>query len=150
MGADVVLTNGLCKIKEPGTTLTYFIGKNAVRSVADSSWLFKRTSDVSISTAGTSNGKFTITANVAAEIYPYGTNTVGLSTTDKKDILLTLNESTNIGLPGLTSSAVSGNTIIGNGSTFFTYLNAGDKIELSSNSKTYSVVSIPSLATRND
>lgn len=142
MGADVVLQNGITKMQDTYAGLLYFVGSNSTKMIRspdgtiDTTFFFKKTSDVSIATGGT----FSITSSIASEIFPYGTATLAAS--DKVDLFLNLNESFNIALPGsVLSGGGASNTVTGS-STFFTRLNVGDKIELSGNTKTYVIASI--------
>lgn len=141
IGADIVLQNGVAKLQNPYASLLYYVGSDHTKMIRspdgtiDTTFFFKKTSDVSIVSAGT----FSITSPVANEIFPYGSAI--LSDADKVDIFLNLNESFNITLPGTAASGSASNTLTGS-STFFTRLNVGDKIELSNNTKTYVVTSI--------
>lgn len=144
MGADVVLKANVARVQDTYAGLLYYAGSNYIKTIRspdgtiDTSFFFKKTSDVSIASGGT----FSLSSSITSEIFPYGTTT--LSSSDKVDIFLNLNASLNIALPGTASSLGSGgssNTITGS-STFFTRLNVGDKIELSNNTKTYIITSI--------
>lgn len=143
VGADVVTSqNGITKLNDPYSDLLYYVGSNHTKTIRspdgtiDTTFFFKKTTDVSIVNTGT----FSLTASIPNEFFPYGTST--LSTADKLDILLTLNESFNIALPGtVISGGGLSNTIIG-ASSYFTNLNVGDKIELSGNSSTFIISSI--------
>lgn len=143
MIADAVLQSNVAKLKDPYKGLLYYTGSNHTKMIRspdgtiDTSFYFKKTSDVSIVNAAA----FTITSSIANEQFPYGTVPSGLSASDKVDIFLNLNESFNIALPGAALSGSSSNNLFGS-STFFTRLNVGDKIELSNNTRTYVITSI--------
>lgn len=143
MGADIVLKDGVARIQDTYAGLLYYVGSNHTKMIRspdgtiDTSFYFKKTSDISITSAGT----FSLTSSVANEIFPYGSAT--LSDADKVDLFLNLNESFNIALPGTALSGGASNTLTGS-STFFTRLNVGDKIELSNNTKSYVITSIAS------
>lgn len=129
--ADIVLsTSGTAVIKESTVPLLYFVGSNDIRSIrssdgtVDTTFTFKRTKDVSI----TSSGTFTITETVDNEFFSYGSSTV--SAADKATIFLTLNEGFDISISGTTVSG-SGTKILTGSSTQFTRLNVGDKIRFS-------------------
>lgn len=141
-GGDVILQNGYAKLQDPYAGLLYYVGSNHTKMIRspdgtiDTTFFFKKTSDVSIVSSGT----FSLTSSIPNEIFPYGTST--LSNSDKVDLFLNLNESFNIALPGsVLSGGGASNTVTGS-STFFTRLNVGDKIELSGNTKTYVIASI--------
>lgn len=141
VGGDVILNSfDRAALSEPYSPLIYFVGSHTktIRSsdgTVDTSFTFKKTSNVSIN----SDGTFTLTAAVGNEIFPYGTGT--LSTADSRDLFLTLNDSLNIAIPGTAVSGNSSNSLLGS-STFFTRLNAGDKITISGNSSTFVIASI--------
>lgn len=141
IGADVVLTQGVLGLREPFSALLYYTGSDFTKTLrspdgtVDTSFFFKKTSDVTIDGSGT----FNLSGTIPTEIFPYGTGT--LSAADSRDIFLTLNDSLNIALPG-TASTGSGSRSLRGLSTFFTRLNVGDKIEFSGNSRTYLVTSI--------
>lgn len=142
LGADIVLNSkGKATIKEAFAPLLFFTGSNYTRTIrssdgsVDTSFVFKKTSDISISAGGT----FTLTSQNARESFPYGTQT--LSSADAKEIFLTLNAATSIDLPGTASSGAGTNTAIGS-STQFNYLNVGDRIRISGNNTVYTVKSI--------
>lgn len=140
-GADVVLVSGKASIKEPFSPLLYYTGNQFTKTLrssdgsVDTSFTFKKTSDVSIVSSGT----FTLSSPVATEFFPYGSGV--MSTADRRDVFLTLNDSFNIAIPGVAAAGAGSNTLTGS-STFFTRLNVGDKIEISGNSKTYLITAI--------
>jgi hypothetical protein len=142
IGADVVLNaQGKAPLQESYTPLLYFAGSNFVKTIrandgsVDTTFSFKKTSDISISSGGT----FTLTSPNANEIFPYGTT--NLSTEDARDIFLTLNASANVTLPGTAGSGASSNTLTGVG-TAFNALNAGDRIRVSGNTSLFTIQSI--------
>lgn len=143
IGADVVLDSvDQATLQEQATALIYPVGSPSIRTIrasdgtVDTTFTFKKTSQVSIVTGGT----FTVTGTIANEIFPYGTGT--LSSTDKTDIFLNLNESFNIALPGTALSGGGASNTLTGSSTFFTRLNVGSKIEFSGNTQTYIIASI--------
>lgn len=149
IGADIVLnTLGKAAIKDTFSTPLFYTGSNHTKTIrsqngdVDTTYLFKKTSDVSIA----SDGTFTLSTVIGNESFPYGTTT--LSDTDKKDIFLTLNDPITISLPG---TATSGNstTVLGGSGTQFTRLNVGDKISLSGNSTIYNITAIDSSLSAN-
>jgi hypothetical protein len=141
VGADVVLTSNQAKLSDPYQTLLYYTGSDHTKMIRspdgtiDTSFYFKKTSDITIASPGT----FSLTSTVANEIFPYGTTTLGDS--DKVDIFLNLNANANISIPGTALSGASSNSLRGSG-TSFTRLNVGDKIEISGNSRTYVISAI--------
>lgn len=141
MGADVVLSSGQAKLLDPYNSLLYYTGSDYTKMIRspdgtiDTSFYFKKTSDVTIATLGT----FSLTSPIANEIFPYGTATLGDS--DKVDIFLSLNANANISIPGTALSGAGTTTLNGSG-TSFTRLNVGDKIEITGNSGTYVIGAI--------
>lgn len=141
LGADIVLTNGKAILREAASPLLYYTGSEFTKTLrsanntVDSSFLFKKSSDVSIIAAGT----FTLTSPNASEFFPYGSGV--LSSTDKRDFFLTLNSAVSIALPG-TALSGAGTTTLGGSSTSFTRLNNGDRIEFSGNTRTYVITNV--------
>ncbi|NDB58501.1 DUF4815 domain-containing protein [bacterium] len=121
--------------------LLYYVGANYTKSVRASDgtaatiYFFNRTAGVDSSITTSSNGTLTLTPTLATkESIPYFGQ---LSDTDvSQDITMTFNESINVGPlwsgSSVTRSFAPGeeNYLLGVG-TKFTYLNIGDKIELS-------------------
>jgi small nuclear ribonucleoprotein (snRNP)-like protein len=143
MSADLVLRSGKSKLLEPYNGLLYYTGSNhtkAIRSAdgtIDTTFLFKKTSDISISSVGT----FSLTSTISNESFGYGTGT--LSDNDLTDIFLTLNSSVSLPIQG-TALSGAGTTTLGGASTYFGNLNVGDKIGFSGNTTTYVISSIAS------
>lgn len=145
--ADIVLDSANnAVLKEAGTTLLiYPVGATGIRTIRDSSgnpdmtFTFKRTTDVTIATAGTFD------LPITTEIFPYGTTT--LTDADKRDIILSFQESANILMSGTVSTNAGNTEIVGSG-TDFTKLNVGDKIEFSGNGGYVFVVNTIKSATR--
>lgn len=141
MSADVILSSGQCKFNDPYSSLLYYTGSDYTKMIRspdgtiDTSFYFKKTSDVTIATVGT----FSLTSSITNEFFPYGTATLGDS--DKVDIFLSLNANANISIPGTAASGAGTTTLNGSG-TSFTRLNVGDKIEITGNSRTYVIGSI--------
>jgi small nuclear ribonucleoprotein (snRNP)-like protein len=142
MGADVVLESGSAKIADVYSPLLYYVGSNYTKTIrspdgtVDTSFFFKRTTDVSID----SSGAFSLTSPIASENFPYGTTT--LSASDLDDIFLNLNLDSPITIDIGTASSGAGTTVLRTSGTGFSTLNIGDKITLSGNGKIYVVSSI--------
>lgn len=146
---DIVLDNGkavLYGVNE--NTLLYYVGSRHTKNIrsadgtsSDMSYSFLKTEGIASTVEISSSGVLSL-ASFSSEQFPYGT-VASLPTSFKRDIILSLDEAANIALPGLAST--SGNTITGGTSgnqTYFTRLNVGDKIEVSSNANTYTVTHI--------
>lgn len=142
--ADIIVTNGEAKIKDPLTPLIYYVGKNAIKTIRsadgtiDTTFEFRKTTDVSIS----SSGQFSISSILTNEIFPYGTG--ALTDENKRDLLLSYNEGFTISLPGTALSSSANNVLNGNASTRFTRLNVGDRLLFSGNSDYFIINSIVS------
>ena len=142
LGADIVLSANTARIWDQFSSLLYYTGSNYTKTLrspdgtVDTSFLFKKTSEISIATGGT----FSLTSSVGNEIFPYGTST--LSTADKGDIFLNLNSNVSINISGSALAGSGSNTLTGNASCQFTRLNVGDKIALSGNSSLYVISAI--------
>lgn len=141
IGGDVILnSSNNAYIVDTYTPMLYYTGSNHTKTIRspdgniDTSFLFKKTSDVSV----TSSGTFTLSSTIANETFPYGSGTLG--DTDLKDIFLTLNDSASISL-GTAIGGEGTKTLIGSG-TSFNNLNPGDRITLSGNSSTYIIESV--------
>lgn len=139
---DIVLTSSnTAVISEAYSPLLYYVGTDYTKSIRSSdetiptSYTFKSTSAVSIASGGT----FSISSTTPNEIFPYGTSS--LSSTDVRDIVLNIDQSFNIALPGTATGGASSTTLTGT-STYFSRLNVGDKIAFSGNNSVYRVVSI--------
>jgi hypothetical protein len=142
--ADVILNSGTATLSDTGQdTLLYYVGSPAVRNLKDISgnpsvnFNFKRTSDVTIIAAGS---PVNLPISTSGETFPYGT--VGsLADADKRDIIVTVkNSSFNITATG-TVSNVGNTTLVGVG-TAFTRFNVGDRIHFAGNTKSYYISSI--------
>jgi hypothetical protein len=151
IGADLVgATVGIANTSLRDTTLAallFPVGKEFVRSVRDAdgtasaTYYFNKTEGISSGLSLSTNGTMTLViSGPANEILPYGTTTVSeIDVT--QDIIMTVNETFNIGpLDGAISA--NGTAIIGAG-TFFTRLNPGDKFEVAGHSSnTYYVAAV--------
>lgn len=142
IGGDIVLTNGVTKLNEGYTPLLYFVGSNYTKTIrspdgtVDTSFYFKKTTDVAIA----SDGTFSLTSTISNEIFPYGSGQ--LSSSDVIDIFLTVNSNVSFSVPGWTAVSGGGtSTLVGSGTSFMN-LNVGDKILLSGNTRPYVVSSI--------
>lgn len=138
---DVILVSGSATLKDTTTsTLIFPIGSEAVRTIrdpqglSDTTFTFKRTQNVTISTAGL----FSTSVTIPRESFPFGSGF--LSATETRQILLNFNQDVDIDLTGTVANTTS-NTISGT-STLFTNLNIGDKIEVANVAGTFYVESI--------
>ena len=137
-GADVVLTSGAAVLVDTASPLL-FKAANYVRTIRDSSgnpdttFVFKRTTDVTISSTGT----FSLSISQPSEEFEYSTG--ALSTAEKRDFLLTLNESFNVAMVGTVSNTSS---LVAGVGTYFTRLNVGDKIGFSGNGNVFVITAI--------
>ena len=141
--ADIVTDgSGNAKLNDVFTPLIYYVGNKSIKSIRDTagtvqtSFTFRKTSNL---TSISSSGGFTLSTS-GSEYFPYTTGAY-LTDADKKDLILTINESFTISLPNTLSAVVSNNTLVGTG-THFTYFNVGDKIQISGNTKNYIVASV--------
>lgn len=111
--------------------LLYPVGSSAVKTVRDENgnpslqFNFLRTSDVTV-TGSTGSFTVSLTTGAEGESLPYGTQGA-LSTADKREIILTVNQNINVAASG-TVSATGGNTVTGLGTSFNNF-NVGDKIQ---------------------
>ena len=145
-GADIVpdSTTGTTILREPfNAPLLYYTGSNFTRKVKDDSDVSRTTYYYTTTIPVTITGTTAITVSApGSDTLPY---TGTLSTTDKRELFLSLeNTSVNIAMPGTVSIGTGGiaNSIAGT-STFFTRLNAGEKVQFSGNSLTFTVLSTP-------
>lgn len=144
-GADIVLENGNAILKDTSGKMLIYTGSKYTRTLTSATglgsvdWTFKRSKDVSIVAGGT----FSLPIGGSGETFPYGTVS-SLDSTDKRDIIVTLNTSLNIALPGTASSGGATKVLGGSVAAKFTRLNVGDKIEFSGNAYTYTIESIAS------
>lgn len=140
MGGDVVLDplTNTAILKETTLVPLFYVGSDHTKTlnpggVSDTTFYWKTSTDVSISTGGT----ITLPLPTGADLFPYGTTT--LSEAQKRDILLVLNDTVNLSQAG----TVSNNGVRINGSgTSFTNLNVGDKLEFGGVSGTYYISAI--------
>lgn len=136
-GANNSVANTVLREVNAGTLL-YYVGSDFVRSVRDedgnpqTTYYFNKTDGISSGIALSTGGTLSVVlSGPSNEILPYGTST--LSDTDAlQDIILTCNETFNIG-PLTGTLSASGQNITGVG-TVFTRLNVGDKIEIAGQS----------------
>lgn len=144
-GADVISDlGGITMLNDSTKTLLYYTGSSSTRKIrstddltVDTSFYFKTGS----SYTAASNGFFSIPiTGGAGEIFPYGTGAT-LDSTQKTEIIVTLNEAFNISMSGTVTGVASGTTVNGSG-TSFTRLNLGDKIQFSGNTSLYTVATI--------
>jgi len=129
-GADVILESNNAVLQEPTiSTLLYATGVPFTRTIRDSlnavdtSFSFKKTESATISSVG----QFTV-STTSPETLPYGVTT--LSSSQKNDILVVINEDCSVPLVGTVAGTSGANTLTGT-LTKFTSLNPGDKIEFS-------------------
>ena len=142
LGADIVLSSSnTASISDTFRPLLYYVGSDYTKTLRSTdgsvatAYFFKKTSDITILNSGT----FSLSSTISTEIFPYGTGSV--TSSECKDIFLTLNASANISIPGTAASGAGTQTLSGT-STKFTYLNVGDKIAISGNSTLYTITSI--------
>ena len=140
MGADIVLNaSNNAVLKDTGIyPMLYYVGSNYTKTIkpsgsSDTTFIYKSTTLVS----NVASGTFNVSVPSGASEFTYGTTT--LSSTQKRQILISLGADTNVALTGTVSN--TGNLLIGSG-TDFTKLNVGDKLTLTGVSGTYYVQSI--------
>jgi hypothetical protein len=145
LGADVVLdpiSNTAVLLETSLDASIYDIGAGAVKTVRDSggnvdtSYSFTKSFPISIASGGT----FTINTGAVDEIFPYGIG--GLVDDDKEEIIISLDAAATKTLPG--TVATHANTTVNGTSTFFTRLNVGDKISISTVTGTFYIAQIVS------
>ena len=132
------------------SALLYYVGSNYTKTARDTNgnpqtvYYYSKTDGITSSLVIPSSGSVIVSPSLPTnDILPYGAGPVSLSQADiSQDIVVTMNETFNIGplFSGATVSA-SGNIINGAG-TYFTRLNVGDKIELSGQANTFYITSI--------
>lgn len=146
-GADIVpdiVTNNTV-LREPfNAPLLYYTGSNFTRKIgdgtnndiSDTTYYYTTTIPVTITESGTYG---TFTASVSGANVPY---TGTLSTTDKREIFLSLESSVNVAIGNFSSN--DKNVITGSGTTF-RRLTAGEKIQFTGvgHSNTYTVLTTP-------
>lgn len=141
IGADIVLVSNTAQLQETTTNpLLYYVGSNYTKTikpggVSDTTYYYKTTTSVSISNQGT----FTLSLPTGADLFPYGTT--NLTTSQKRDIVISLSSNVSITMAGSVSNTATGNTLVGSG-TDFTKLNVGDKIAIDGVSNVYFISSI--------
>jgi len=142
-GADIVpdSTTNTTVLREPfNAPLLYYTGSNFTRKVKDYSDLpdttYYYTTTIPVTIA--SDGSFTASAP-GSDSLPY---TGTLSTTDKRELFLNLETSVNVAMSG-TVDATIGSNLVNGFSTTCTRLNAGEKVQFSGNSLTFTVLSTP-------
>lgn len=142
-GADIVpdSTTNTTVLREPfNAPLLYYTGSNFTRKVKDYSDLpdttYYYTTTIPVTIA--SDGSFTASAP-GSDSLPY---TGTLSTTDKRELFLNLETSVNVAMSG-TVNATIGSNLVNGSSTTCTRLNAGEKVQFSGNSLTFTVLSTP-------
>ena len=149
-GADIVPDGAVNTtiLREPfNAPLLYYTGSDFTRKVKDagnndqSDTTYYYTTTIPVQIIGTND---VIVNAPGSDTLPY---TGTLSTTDKREIFLSLETSVNVAMSGTITSA-TGNTLSGSGSsTTFTRLRAGEKVQFSGNSKTYTVLTTPTSET---
>jgi hypothetical protein len=143
-GADIVpdSTTGTTVLREPfNAPLLYYTGSNFTRKVKNSGDASRTTYYYTTTKAVQITGTDAITVSApGSDTLPY-TNT--LSTTDKRELFLSLeNTSVNVAMSGTVATGAAANSITGT-STFFTRLNAGEKVQFSGNSSVFTVLITP-------
>ena len=141
MGADIILNasnNAVIKDSSLYPPL-YFVGSNYTKSlkpsgISDTTFTYKTTTTVS----NVASGIFNVSLPAGASEFVYGTST--LSSSQKREILLSLNADANVALTGTVSNAA--NQLIGDLNVDFTKLNVGDKLSITGASGTYYIQSI--------
>lgn len=151
---DVVLTSSNTAVLNDinQDTLLYPVGSLATKTVrnptggASMEFNFYRTSDVTVTG---STGLFTLSLTTSGEneIFPYGTNTSGLSDSDKREIFLSFNEDITIDAPAnwrVSSNSGAGYNayVTGNSATAFSRFNVGDKFTCNGNSTIFIITSV--------
>jgi hypothetical protein len=145
LGADVVLdpiSNTATLLETSLDASIYDIGAGAVKAIRDSggnvdtSYSFTKSFPISIASGGT----FTINTGAVDEIFPYGVG--GLVDDDKEEIIISLDAAATKTMGG--TVATHSNTTINGTSTFFTRLNVGDKISISTVTGTFFIDQIVS------
>ena len=143
--ADVVLESGSAVLTDVNNSqMLYYVGDEYVKSVRDiddsavnaTTFYFNKTATISPIAA---NGTFTYSDGSTYETLPYGTGS--LSSTQKTELLLTLDTAANITMSG-TVNGTAGTSALNGVGTAFTRLNVGDKLEFAGNTRTYYISSI--------
>lgn len=155
IGADIVLdiSSGNAVLKDAaGYPLLYYAGSDHTRKIrsidneatTDMNYLFYKNFGITSTITMTGTGQFSISVS-GEESFPYTAGSLSDIPDSKKraDIIVTLNESFNIALPG-TVNATGGTKTLNGASTYFSRLNVGDKIEVSGNNQTWYITAINS------
>ena len=130
--------------------LLYYVGSNYTKTVKDTNgnpqtlYYYSKTDGIASSLVVPAAGSVIVSPSLPTnDILPYGTGPTSLSQADiSQDIIVTMNETFNIGpLFSAATVSASGNRINGAG-TYFTRLNVGDKIELSGQANTFYITAI--------
>jgi hypothetical protein len=144
---DVILQSGNAVLKETEqSNLLYKVGSNHTKTIRstdgniDTTFTFQKTfSEITIPTTGI----FNVTVSPSDETHAYGSSGT-LSNLEKFNIFLSINENNTKSLPGTVSVNIStSNTTINGVGTFFTRLNAGDRISVSGVSDYFYVATNP-------
>lgn len=149
-GADIIVstTKGAVLQNIQNSPLLFYTGSNAVRSLRNLDgtpsvdYYYKKTdgfaSAISIAQAGT---LFVTLNGPTNETLPYGTTILSDSEV-RSDIALTCGESFNIGPLWTSATVVGTGTSLTGAGTHFTYLNVGDRLEITGISNTFYISSI--------
>lgn len=139
-GADIVLSpiTGTAVLSEPfNSAMLYYTGSDYTRRVRNGleniSTLYYYNSSIPITVQTTGTFSATVSADELAYTGP-------LSTTDKRELFLTLDTSVNVAYTGTVSSNTQ-NTVFASGGTSFNRFNVGDKVEFSGLNDTYTIIS---------
>ena len=140
IGADIVLSssNTAVLLEASDLPLLYTVGSKFVKTLkpsgsSDTTFTYKTTTSV----ANVASGIFNVLLPAGADDFPYGTAT--LSSTQKKEIIISIGADSNTTLAGTVSN--TGTTITGSG-TNFNRLNVGDKVSFTGVANVYYISSI--------
>jgi hypothetical protein len=141
MGADIVLNSSNNAVLKDTALypMLYYTGSNYTKTIkpsgiSDTTFTYKTSTAVS----NVASGTFNVALPAGASEFPYGTTT--LSSSQKREIMITLNSDANVALTGTVSNAA--NQLIGAGGADFTKLNVGDKLAITGVSGVYYIQSI--------
>lgn len=159
LGGDIVLdltTNTAILKDAAGFPLLYYAGSDHTRkirsanneSATDMNYLFYKNFGISSAITMTGSGQFTITLS-GEETFPYTSSSLSdIPDSNKKtDIIVTLNNSFNIALPGTVTATGGTKTLDGQPGVYFDRLNVGDKIRISGHSTTWYITDIADINT---
>ena len=142
VGADIVLSSSNTAVLKEASDfpLVYAVGSKYVKTLkpggsSDTTFTYKKTSSVANVAAGT----FNVLLPAGADDFPYGTAT--LSSTQKKEITISIGADSNVTMAGTVSNTAR--VLTGSG-TNFDRLNVGDKISITGISGVYYIESIAS------